>query len=166
MSDDAVFSDFMARYLQLARQSKTENRMVFNHVCIRVDDLDAAERLLCDSFGLDAFLRPGGETFDQEREYRVSWLADNNMYLEISCFDGEQQIGYDTGVGQPIGHLSEIGFFVPDMDRAIADLSTKGWDVTSSIEMEGARMFKINNALTPGIPVELIDYEAEAWEGG
>ena len=132
--------------------------MIFNHVCIRVEDIDEAEKLLCDSFGLDSFLRPGGETFQSEKEFRVAWLDDNNMYLEISEFEDQQKIGYDTGTGQPIGHLSEIGFFVPSMERALENLAEKGWEVTSKIESEGAKMYKVNNAQTPGIPVELIDY--------
>jgi catechol 2,3-dioxygenase-like lactoylglutathione lyase family enzyme len=164
MSEDKKLDNFMSRYLALAKKSKEESRMIFNHVCIRVDDIDEAEKLLCDSFGLDSFLRPGGETFDSEKEFRVSWLNDNNMYLELSEFDDQQKIGYDTGVGQPIGHLSEIGFFVPTMEKALADLSQKGWEVTSSIEIEGAKMYKVNNRLTPGIPVELIDYQAEDWQ--
>ena len=86
------------------------------------------------------------------------------MYLELSEFDDQQKIGYDTGVGQPIGHLSEIGFFAPTMEKALAGLSQKGWEVTSSIEIEGAKMYKVNNRLTPGIPVELIDYQAEDWQ--
>ena len=161
MSEDKRLETFMSSYLALAKQSKAENRMIFNHVCIRVEDIDEAEKLLCDSFGLEGFLRPGGETFDREKEFRVTWLNDNNMYLELSEFEGEQNIGYDTGVGQPIGHLSEIGFFVPTMERALEDLGEKGWQVTSSIEVEGAKMYKLDNPQTPGIPVELIDYEVD-----
>ena len=164
MSEDTKLDNFMSRYLALAKKSKEENRMIFNHVCIRVEDVDEAEKLLCDSFGLDSFLRPGGETFDNEKEFRVAWLNDNNMYLEISEFDDQQKIGYDTGVGQPIGHLSEIGFFVPAMEKALEDLGQKGWEVTSSIDIDGAKMYKVNNKQTPGIPVELIDYQAEDWQ--
>lgn len=161
MNEDKKLDSFMSRYLALAKQSKEENRMIFNHVCIRVEDIDKAESLLRDSFGLDSFLRPGGETFDSEKEFRVAWLDDNNMYLELSEFDEQQKIGYDTGVGQPIGHLSEIGFFVPAMDKALEDLGQIGWKVASKIEIEGAKMYKINNPGTPGIPVELIDYQTQ-----
>lgn len=164
MSDKTKLEDFMSRYLALSKKCKAEDRMIFNHVCIRVEDIDAAEELLCSSFGIDAFLRPGGETFDDEKEFRVAWLDDNNMYLEVSEFTEEQKIGYDTGVGQPIGHLSEVGFFVPDMDKALDELGPKGWQVTSSIETEGARMFKINNKNTAGLPVELIDFRADKYE--
>jgi catechol 2,3-dioxygenase-like lactoylglutathione lyase family enzyme len=158
MSEKQKMDHFMASYLALAQTCKRENRMVFNHVCIRVEDIDAAEKLLCDSFGLESFLRPGGETFDSEKEFRVCWLQDNNMYLEMSEFDEPQTMGYDTGVGQPIGHLSEIGFFVPDMDRAMKRLEQQDWEITSAIDTDSARMYKINNTRTPGIPVELIDY--------
>jgi catechol 2,3-dioxygenase-like lactoylglutathione lyase family enzyme len=153
-----------AKYVAQARKSKRENRMIFNHVCIRVENLDAAIDLFRDSFGIDNFLSPGGETFDQEREFRVAWLDDHDMYLELSEFEKAQEIGYDTGVGQPIGHLSEIGFFVPDMEKAMEKLGAQGWEVTSAIEVEGAKMYKISNLRTPGIPVELIDYEADDWK--
>jgi catechol 2,3-dioxygenase-like lactoylglutathione lyase family enzyme len=155
----------MAKYLAQAKKSKRENRMIFNHVCIRVEDLDAAVNLFRESFEIDGFLSPGGETFDEEKEYRVAWLDEHDIYLEISQFEKPQQIGYDTGVGQPIGHLSEIGFFVPDMNEAMDQLRRQGWEVTSAIEVEGARMKKISNKVTPGIPVELIDYEGDSWKG-
>lgn len=151
----------MSRYTALAERSKRERRMIFNHLCIRVEDIDAAEKLFHDSFGLEGFLSPGGETFDEEKEIRVCWLPDNEMYLELSQFDSEQKIGYDTGVGQPIGHLSEVGFFVPEMDQALKDLGGKGWRVTSAIDQQEARMYKIENTLTPGIPVELIDMQLD-----
>lgn len=153
-----------AKYVAQAKKSKRENRMIFNHVCIRVENLDTAVDLFRDSFGIDNFLSPGGETFDQEKEFRVAWLDEHNMYLELSEFEEAQSIGYDTGVGQPIGHLSEIGFFVPDMEEAMKKLRPQGWEVTSAIDVEDAKMYKICNQLTPGIPVELIDYEGDGWK--
>jgi catechol 2,3-dioxygenase-like lactoylglutathione lyase family enzyme len=150
---DILFRD----YLALAQKAKAERRFIFNHLCIRVESLDDATKLLSDSFGLAPFQSPGGETFEGEREYRVSWLSGHDAYLELSEFDTPQQIGYDTGAGQPIGHLSEIGFFVPSMDEALDHLEPHGWYVTSRIDTSKARMYKISNARVPGIPVELID---------
>jgi hypothetical protein len=92
----------------------------------------------------------------------VVWLDDHNIYLEISEFNEEQKIGYDTGTGQPIGHLSEIGFFVPDMNQALSHLQPLGWKVTSKIDTPDARMYKIDCKQVPGIPVELIDICADA----
>jgi catechol 2,3-dioxygenase-like lactoylglutathione lyase family enzyme len=157
MSTSRMMQEMMSKYLAQARKSKRENRMIFNHVCIRVEDIDEAERLLVESFGFDGFLRPGGETFEEEKEFRVAWLDEHDIYLELAQFDREQEIGYDTGVGQPIGHLSEIGFFVPDMDLALSRLAPLGWQVTSKIDTPDARMYKVNNTKIPGIPVELID---------
>lgn len=162
MSTSRMMQDMMSKYLAQARKSKRENRMIFNHVCIRVENIDEAEHLLAESFGLDGFLRPGGETFDEEKEFRVAWLDEHDIYLELSEFNREQGIGYDTGVGQPIGHLSEIGFFVPDMKRALAHLESLGWQVTSRIDTPDALMYKINNTKIPGIPVELIDIQTES----
>ena len=164
MSKLNPMESMFAKYAAQAKKSKRENRMIFNHVCIRVEDLDAAVDLFRESFGIEGFLSPGGETFDQEKEFRVVWLDDHNMYLELSEFEQAQAIGYDTGVGQAIGHLSEIGFFVPNMEKAMDKLRPQGWEVTSAIDVEGAKMYKISNHLTPGIPVELIDYEGDGWK--
>lgn len=164
MNEQDAMDALMGKYLAQARRSKREDRMIFNHICIRVEDLDATEQLLRDSFGLEGFLSPGGETFDEEKEFRVAWLDDHNMYIELSQFDKPAGIGYDTGVGQPIGHLSEIGFFVPDMDRALAHLEPLGWRVSSKIDTEGARMYKIDTQPPGGIPVELIDIRIDADE--
>jgi hypothetical protein len=41
-----------------------------------------------------------------------------------------------------------VGFFVPGMEKALAELEPKGWQVTSAIEVDGAKMFKINNSKT------------------
>jgi catechol 2,3-dioxygenase-like lactoylglutathione lyase family enzyme len=161
MNEENAMEAMMGKYLAQARRSKREDRMIFNHICIRVEDLDAAEQLLCDSFGLEGFLSPGGETFDEEKEFRVAWLDEHNMYLELSQFEKPSAIGYDTGVGQPIGHLSEIGFFVPDMDRALAHLEPLGWEISSKIDTEGARMYKIDTQPPGGIPVELIDIRTD-----
>lgn len=153
----APLDRLLDKYRALAARCKAERKMVLNHVCLRVEDLDAAATLLQESFGLPAFISPGGETFEGEREYRVAWLDEHDLYLELSQYEHEQQIGYDTGAGQPIGHLSEVGFFVPDMDSALADLEPKGWQVQSAIQTSGARMLKLYNEHVPGLPVELID---------
>ena len=149
--------ELLSDYLALARKAKDERRFVFNHLCIRVESLDDAADLLSHSFCLNPFLSPGGDTFDGEREYRVSWLSGHQAYLELSEFESKQGIGYDTGVGQPIGHLSEIGFFVPSMDEALAHLMPLGWQITSQIDTPNAKMYKIYNDRVKGLPVELID---------
>lgn len=150
---EALFSN----YLALARKAKDERRFVFNHLCIRVESLDDAAQLLSRSFGLATFLSPGGDTFEGEREYRVSWLSGHDAYMELSEFESAQRIGYDTGVGQPIGHLSEVGFFVPSMEEALAHLTPLGWYVTSQIDVPNAKMYKTFNDQVKGLPVELID---------
>jgi hypothetical protein len=155
MSD---MSSFMEQYVALARKCKREDRMLFNHFCIRVEDIDAAEKLLSESFGIGGFVRPGGDLFKGEEELSVAWINDN-VYLELMQPVDEQTLGYDTGCGHPIGHLSEIGFFVPDMDRELGRLAKLGWKVTDSIEDHGARMVKIDTDSPSGFPTELIDVD-------
>lgn len=96
--------------------------MLLNHVCIRVEDITAAERLIADSFGIAGFIRERGALFEGEQEVSVVWISDE-LYLELSQ---QQQLGYDTGSGRPIGHLSEVGFLVPDLERELERLSNLG----------------------------------------
>lgn len=149
---------FLARYRALARRCKQERRMLMNHVCVRVEDIDRAEAFLEQSFGLSGFLRPGGELFQGEKELSVVWINDE-FYLELMQPKDPQKLGYESGSGesQPIGHLSEVGFFVPDMDEALDHLGSLGWQVTTAIADHGARMCKIDTADPSGFPVELID---------
>jgi len=160
MSNDANVKRFMDQYRTLARKCKRENRMLMNHFCIRVENIDAAEKLLSDSFGISGFVRPGGELFQGENDLSVAWLNDN-VYLELMEPQEKQKLGYDTGCGHPIGHLSEIGFFVPNMDRELERLAKLGWKVTDSIDDHGARMVKIDTDSPSGFPTELIDVDVD-----
>ena len=160
MGDNNDVNRFMDQYRSLAKKCKREDRMLMNHFCIRVEDIDAAEKLLADSFGISGFVRPGGDLFKGERDLSVAWINDA-MYLELMQPTEEQQLGYDTGCGHAIGHLSEIGFFVPDMDRELTRLARLGWKVTDSIEDHGARMVKIDTDSPSGFPTELIDVDVD-----
>lgn len=151
---------FMERYVALAKKCKREDRMLFNHICVRVEDIDAAEKLLADSFGIRGFVRPGGQLFKGEQELSVAWINDD-VYMELMQPTEGQTLGYDTGCGHPIGHLSEIGFFVPDMDRELERLGKLGWEVTDSIADHGARMVKIDTKPPSGFPTELIDVDVD-----
>lgn len=153
-------ASFMATYRALAEKCQREQRMLMNHVCIRVENIDRAEDFLEKSFGLSGFLRPGGELFAGEKELSVLWINDE-FYLELMQPKEPQTVGYESGSGdsQPIGHLSEMGFFVPDMDEALEHLGSLGWRVTTAIEDHGARMCKIDTPDPSGFPVELIDVD-------
>lgn len=166
-NDTEKFDAFMATYVALAKKCKREKRMLLNHVCLRVEDIDKTEALLEKSFGLSGFLRPGGDLFSGEKELSVLWINDE-FYLELMQPRDPQKIGYDSGSSdsQPIGHLSEVGFFVPDMDQALEHLGPLGWMVTSAIADHGARMCKIDTAEPSGFPVELIDVNIETMLGG
>ncbi|MBT8058553.1 MAG: hypothetical protein HKP16_12535 [Xanthomonadales bacterium] len=157
--------DFLSRYRALARKCKREQRMLLNHVCVRVEDIDRAEAFLEQSFGISGFLRPGGELFRGEKELSVVWINDE-FYLELMQPKDPQSLGYESGSAdsQPIGHLSEVGFFVPDMDEALDHLGSLGWRVTTAIEDHGARMCKIDTPDPSGFPVELIDVDVDPHE--
>ena len=155
--------EFMEKYRALASKCNREQRMLLNHVCIRVEDIDETEKLLQESFGLSGFLRPGGELFAGEKELSVLWINDE-FYLELMQPETPQTVGYDTGSeqSQAIGHLSEVGFFVPDMDSALSHLGSLGWQVTTAIADHGARMCKIDTPDPSGFPVELIAVDLDA----
>ena len=156
MSDS--YDEFIHRYRDVARRVKDSGKMQMNHVCIRVDDIDAAERRLEESFGITGFLRPDGRLFQGEKELSVAWVTDD-FYLELMQPLEPQDLGYETNSGHPIGHLSEIGFFVPDMGEALTHLVKQGWRVTDEIADHSARMVKIDTDPPVGIPVELIEID-------
>ena len=150
---------FIETYRSLAKKCKQENRMLLNHVCIRVENLDETEKMLEQAFGLKGFIRPGGELFDGEKDLSVLWINDE-FYLELMEPKDKQTLGYQTGA-QPIGHLSEVDFFVPDMDEAQNHLGSLGWKVTTQIKAHGARMCKMDKPEPTGFPVELIDVDLD-----
>ena len=158
MTDKKQMDDFMSKYYALAKKCKRENRLIFNHLCIRVEDIEMAEEMMAEAFGLTDFIRPGGDLFEGEKDLSVTWLNDE-VYMELMQTEEKQKIGYDTGSAQPIGHLSEIGFFTPDLDRELERLGKLGWNVTTSVETHGGRMCKIDTDKPSGFPVELIDID-------
>ncbi len=160
MTDEKPMERFMSRYKELARKAKRENRILMNHMCIRVEDIDAAEKLLSESFGISGFVRPGGRLFKGEKDLSVAWM-NGETYLELMQPLEKQELGYDTGCGHAIGHLSEIGFFVPDMDGELERLAKLGWKVIDSIRDHGAYMVKIDTDAPSGVPVELIEIDVD-----
>jgi len=64
---------------------------------------------------------------------------------------------FDTGEGLPIGYLSEIGFFKPNLDSELSRLEKVSWKVNGRCETEAARMAKIDTDPPSGLPVELIE---------
>jgi hypothetical protein len=95
-SQEEKFERFIGTYRKLAQKCKHEKRMLLNHVCIRVEDLDATEKLLAESFGIDDFLRPGGKLFKGKKELSVTWINDE-FYLELMQPKEPQTLGYDSG---------------------------------------------------------------------
>lgn len=156
MAKEETLESFVSQYYEVAKRSKRENRRIFNQVCIRVDDIDAAEQLMEESFGITGFVRPDGKLFQGEKDLSVAWINDE-VYVELMQPSEPQELGYDTGCGHPIGHLSEIGFFVPDLDAELERLAKLGWKVRDSIEDLGARMVKIDTDPPSGFPCELIE---------
>lgn len=166
MTQDKLFEDFLEKYKRFARQSAEEKRLIMNHLCIRVPDLAKAEKLLAESFGIDNFIRLDtgkNQMFPGEKALSVAWLAEG-FYLELMEPAQKSHLGYDAGEGPPIGHLSEIGFFTPNIDAELQRLEKMGWRVTAECADAGGRMVKIDTDPPSGIPVELIqilDFETE-----
>ena len=150
------YESFRARYNELAKVSQREKRRMMNHICVRVDDIDESEKLLAESFNISNFIRLSGKLFKGEKKLSLAWVSDE-MYLELMQPEEKQELGYDTGCGHPIGHLSEVGFFVPDMDNELERLAKLDWEITDAIEEPGRRMIKIDTRKPSGFPIELIE---------
>ena len=156
--DQSNEDNFDTRMMRLAKKCHRENRLIMNHVCIRVEDIDRTEKLLNESFGIGAegFTRVEGNLFKGEAAVSGAWMNDD-FYLELMEPLEKQQLGYDTGCGAPIGHLSEVGFLTPNMDAEIDRLSKLGWRITDSLASEHSREVKMDMEPSIGFPIELME---------
>ncbi|TIU68358.1 MAG: VOC family protein [Mesorhizobium sp.] len=149
---------FESRMMRLVRKCHREKKLIMNHVCIRVEDIGRTERLLAESFGIGAegFTRVEGNLFKGEALVSGTWVNEN-FYLELMEPLEKQTIGYDTGCGVPIGHLSEVGFLTPNMDAELERLSKLGWRVTDMLSSEYSREVKMDMEPSIGFPIELME---------
>ena len=149
---------FESRMMRLVEKCNRENRLIMNHVCIRVENIDRTEKLLAQSFGIGAggFTRVEGALFKGEAAVSGTWVNDE-FYLELMEPLEKQQLGYDTGSGAPIGHLSEIGFLTPNMDADLDRLSKLGWRVSDTLSSDVSREVKMDMEPSIGFPIELME---------
>lgn len=155
-------SAFESRMTRLAQKCREENRLIMNHVCIRVEDIDRTEKLLSESFGIgeEGFTRVEGALFKGEAAVSGAWVSEE-FYLELMEPLEKQKLGYDTGCGAAIGHLSEIGFLTPNMEADLERLSKLGWRVTDSLTSEGSREVKMDMEPSIGFPIELMEIKID-----
>ena len=158
MESQSKKDSFESRMMRLVEKCHRENRLIMNHVCIRVEDIGRTERLLAESFGIgsEGFTRVEGALFKGEAAVSGAWVNDQ-FYLELMEPVEKQQLGYDTGCGAPIGHLSEIGFLTPDMDAELVRLSKLGWRVTDTLSSDFSREVKMDMEPSIGFPIELME---------
>lgn len=158
MGNDDREDSFDSRMMRLVKKCNQEKRLIMNHVCIRVEDIDRTERLLTESFGIGAngFTRVEGALFKGEAAVSGAWVSDE-FYLELMEPLIKQKLGYDTGCGPQIGHLSEIGFLTPDMDAELSRLSKLGWRVTDMLSSDFSREVKMDMEPSIGFPIELME---------
>lgn len=149
---------FESRMMRLVKKCHDENRLIMNHVCVRVEDIARTEKLLAESFGIgkDGFTRVEGSLFKGEAAVSGAWVNDE-FYLELMEPLDKQKLGYDTGCGAPIGHLSEIGFLTPNMDAELERLTKLGWRVTDSLSSDFSRETKMDMEPSIGFPIELME---------
>jgi hypothetical protein len=158
LGDEGKEDSFESRMKRLVKKCHEEKRLIMNHVCIRVEDINRTERLLVESFGIgkEGFTRVEGALFKGEAAVSGTWVSDD-FYLELMEPLEKQDLGYDTGCGAPIGHLSEIGFLTPDMDADLERLSNLGWRVTDSLSSDHSREVKMDMEPSIGFPIELME---------
>lgn len=149
-----------SRMLRLVEKCRRENRMVMNHICIRVENLDRMEKMLAESLGVGAagFTRVDGSLFKGEAAVSSAWVNDE-FYIELMEPLEKQTLGYDTGCGLPIGHLSEVGFLTPNLDAELERLTKLGWHVTDKISSDVSTEVKMDMDPPMGFPIELMEFK-------
>lgn len=161
MEQGEEWRTFMRKMKAVSDESIASGDPRLHHVSIRVDDLDKAERLMTEAFGLEKMIRypEGFEGFPGERRISFAWVGD--VFFELIEQEMPSTIGFDTGLGLPIGHLNEIGYFVADLDAELKRLRRLGWVVQYPIASPGQRMAKVDTDPPSGIPIEIIELTEE-----
>ena len=159
MKSKSELDQFIEKRKIHAMKAISDQRLVLNHICIRVPNMEKTAKLLVESFGINQFteFEIGPDTsFPGEKRLSGTWVADG-LLLELMEPIETPNLNFDTGEGLPIGYLSEIGFFTPDLDAELARLEKMSWKVNGRCETEVARMAKIDTDPPSGVPVELIE---------
>lgn len=161
MHQSEEWREVMRTMKSVAEESLRSERPRLTHVSIRVRDLEAAETLVTGVFGLEKMTRcPADSTsFPGEKRISFAWLGD--VRFELIEQESPPTIGFDAGIGLPIGHLSEIGYFVRDLDAELVRLRELGWVVQYPIASRGQRNAKVDTDPPSGIPIELIELTPE-----
>ena len=159
-SDHDIDEAIDSRMLRLAEKCHRENRLVMNHICIRVENLDRMEKMLTESLGIGTggFARVEGPLFKGEAAVSSTWINDE-FYIELMEPLEKQTLGYDTGCGLPIGHLSEVGFLTPNLDAELERLTKLGWHVTDKISSDVSTEVKMDMEPPMGFPIELMEFK-------
>lgn len=160
MEDKGTEAAIDSRMLRLIEKCRRENRLVMNHICIRVENLDRMEKILTESLGIgaDGFTRVEGPLFKGEAAVSGTWVNDE-FYIELMEPLEKQTLGYDTGCGLPIGHLSEVGFLTPNLDAELERLGKLGWQVTDKISSDVSTEVKMDMDPPIGFPIELMEFK-------
>jgi len=149
---------FIQRRIALARKALSDQTLIMNHICIRVPNMEQTVNLLNESFGINEFVTlevEPGRVYPGEKKLSRTWIAEG-IAIELMEPVETPRLDFSTGEGLPIGYLSEIGFFTPDLDMELKRLQELGWRVYGRCESPQARMVKIDTVPPSGIPVELI----------
>jgi predicted enzyme related to lactoylglutathione lyase len=125
-----------------------------NHIALRVNDMQQASKLLSEAFGASSIVMLP-EEYDRmpgEKDVGSLWLGD--LYVEL--IETEESIDHTGDSDLPMGVLSEIGFFVEDMDHEIERIEKAGMKVLFRGEEDGHAFAHLDTEPSLGVPIELL----------
>lgn len=142
-----------------ARAIKRGQYSTVNHISLRVNDMDRAEKLISGVFGVGPIVRFPEEygLMPGEKAIGCFWIGD--VYFELI----EQEVADEpiAGSGLPIGLLVELGFFVADIEKEIERLAAAGYVLLYRGGGDGVNFAHLDTDPPSGIPLEIIEVSPE-----
>jgi len=153
------WKEFLRRMREVHARSIKHQYAALNHVSLRVNDLERAEKLLSDAFGIGPIVRFPEEYGLMPGEKAIGCFWSGDVFFELV----EQEVPDEpvAGSGLPTGLLVEVGFFVDDIDKEIARMTAAGYSLLWRGGRDGVTFAHLDTDPGSGIPIELMEVSPE-----
>ena len=127
-----------------------------DHIHIAVNDLDKASKFFCDLFST----QPAQVKEDPEFGFKWQFLPLGNVVIELM-----QATSPNSPIGQflknRIGAVHALSIKVPDIEKAIVEMQSKGLQLVSRAYVGGIKEAHFHPKDTFGFMIELVEHKGK-----
>lgn len=149
---------FFAQAKEAWKRASLTPYAAVNHIALFVPDLDLAEEHVRQVFNIKSMRLPEDDPQFNDQKYSVFWQGD--CYWEL--IEPKEPLDRTRlATFPPMGYLSEVGYFVPDLPREIERLTAQGWIIQSQSSDDDWREAHMRPDPPTGLIIELIEFFEE-----